>query len=230
MKKNNILILISLALVCGLLTTIVFLTVPDARLDTAAFWIAWSFALPFNFVAAVGLHLWCSLKKGEDIVQMPVAYTLAGAFGAAYLLVGAIFMYFSIKTVTLLIIIELILTVAYAIAVMFFLSSADYVKSAQKEKREKRLFIQMLSADVTDCLAKTQDEELKKALNRFADDIRFSDPMSHPSLVGLEGELSATVVAISSKITAGDNEGALSLVRQGEEQLSNRNRRCLMLK
>jgi len=230
MKKSKILILISITLVFGLLTAIVFLTVPKARLDSSTFWVAWSFALPWNFVAAIVLQLWTSGKKSDDIVQAPAAYALIFGFGAAYLILGAIFMYFSLKTLTLLIILELILTVAYAILAMFLLFSADYIKNAQKEKREKRLFIQMLSADIGDCIAKTQDEELRQMLSRFENDVRFSDPMSHASLAGMENELFTTVAAISAKLTAEDVEGAKTLVKLGQQQLESRNRRCLMLK
>ena len=57
MKKARNLILVSLILVVALLNAIVFLTIPDGRTDTKAFWIAWSFAVPINFGTAKRLFI-----------------------------------------------------------------------------------------------------------------------------------------------------------------------------
>ena len=47
MKKSfNVIVVVALLLVCALLNTILFLTIPDARLETTVFWVAWAFALP----------------------------------------------------------------------------------------------------------------------------------------------------------------------------------------
>lgn len=230
--KNSLkyIVLASLILFFGVCTTIIFLTVPDGRTDTSVFWIAWSFAIPVNLCAAIGLHFWASKKDAKEMIRMPLAYYLIVIFGLIYLVVGFLFMYLNVEKTTFLIVLELIITVAYIILAMYFIFGAGYITKSEQHTREKVGFIKLLMADVTDCIAKTNDADVKKALDNFAQNIRFSDPMSHQSLALVEQQLSATVYEIGQKITTASKEEILELIKQGEMQLDSRNKRCLILK
>jgi len=230
--KNSFkyIVLISLFLLFGVCTTIIFLTIPDARLDSSVFWIAWSFAIPFNFVCSAGLHLWAFKKGKKEIIRIPLAYYLIGIFGVIYLALGFIFMYLPVIKPTILIVLEMIVTVAYIIIAMYFLFAANYIGKSEQHIKEKVAFIKFLMADVQDCAAKTTDADIKKALDNFAQNIRFSDPMSHASLTVIEQQISATVFDISQKIGTASKEEILNLIKQGEVQLDSRNKRCLILK
>lgn len=88
----------------------------------------------------------------------------------------------------------------------------------------------MLIMDINDCIAKTSDSQVVSALNKFAEDVRFSDPMSHASLAGIESQISQTVAEISGKLDGEDVQEVLDLIKKGETQLESRNKRCIMLK
>ena len=139
-------------------------------------------------------------------------------------------MYLPFKLITFPLIVELIITVAYAIVAMYAVFAAEHIMSGEREVKQKVLFIRLLQNDVEGCIAYATDPAIKNALSTLAEKVRFSDPMSHPSLAGVEAELSATVGEISMQLSAGNNQAASELIRKAEIQLERRNSRCIILK
>lgn len=231
MKKiDRYLVLISIVLVCAVANVIILLTMPDGRAQTGIFWLAWAFMTPVALAAACGLHWWGTRKSAGDLVSMAVVYYLSAIFTVAYLAAGVIFIYSSWTALVWPVIVELVITTAYILFAIFFLRGAEYIRAEETHTRAKVMYIRFLKADVDDCIAKTTLEELKIALLTLSDNVRFSDPMSHPSLEALEGELSSVVAEIAKKIDSGAESEALLLVEKAEDALERRNRRCLMLK
>ena len=228
-KISKFFILISIVLVCALLNTIVFLTIDKARLDTKVFWMAWAFATPWNLLMTIILHAWASKKAGEEILKMPAAYYLCGVFGAIYFVIGLIFMYANIVTITFLLILELIVTVAYLITSFYVCLAGNYVAKSEKETKQKVFFIRMLQSNVTSCLPMVKTPEVRAALEELSEKIRFSDPMSHQALAIVEGEIASTIDEITMKLMAGDENVAM-LIQKAEMQLARRNSQCLALK
>lgn len=216
-------------LVCALLNAIVFLTVDDARLESKVFWMAWAFATPWNILVAAALHFWAAKKQGDEMLKMPVAYYLCAVFGGIYLVLGAIFMYAAIEAFTLLLILELILTVIYLIAIFYVCAAGNYIAKSEKHVKQKVFFIKMLQSNVASCLSMVKDTATRQALEELSEKIRFSDPMSHQALAVIEGELANTIDEITNKLLGGDEDVA-SLIQKAEMQLARRNSQCLMLK
>ncbi len=211
---------------------------PKGSTDSSRFWIAWTFAFPVSFTAAACIHLLYASKEDSALVRIPVAYAIVIIGSVAYF---AIFFLFTfnpfirwmdkkINGTTLLVSIEVVITVIYAIASALLLFGANYIIKTRAHTKRKVLYIRMLQADVEDCIPKTQNAALREALTAFAEKIHYSDPMSDAALAGIEGELSSTVAKISTALISGADEEALQLISLGEELLSQRNRRCIMLK
>lgn len=224
---NKFLILIAMTLICGLVTAIVFLTIPAARLETDVFWLAFAFAIPWNLLVAVALHLWAGKKK-EETLRMPVAYYVCGVFGIIYLVIGLIFMYAPVVLITWPLILELVVTVAYLLVIMYCTRTTEYIAATEKHTKKKVLYIRLLQADVQACATKATDPATKAALEQLAESVRFSDPMSHEALAMQESELMATVSQISQKLNSG--EDVTALIQKANAQLESRNNRCLLLK
>ena len=228
-KTGRYLVLAAFVLVCILLNVILFLTVDDQRLTYGSFWMAWAFTFPWNLLVAVLIHFW--IGKGDaDLVKMPVALTVSYTAFAVNLIVGAILMYAPIEKIVGPLIIELIINVTYVLVCMYTVYATEYVVRNQKQTKQKVLYIRMLKADVDDILAVAEDAAVRMALTELSERVRFSDPMSHPSLAGIEGELSMSVSAISSALAAGETEGAMVQIKKTADLLERRNSRCLMLK
>jgi len=229
-KFGRFIIIFSLFIILGVVSTIVFLTVPDERLDTTVFWLAFSFAVPWSFLVALALHLWVGSKSGAGEMTSAIIYSLVVIFTIIYLVVGLIFMYLPVIKTTLLIILETVVTAIYFIGAMYFVYGAKYLANDRQEVKNKVLFIKLLKADIDECILKTSNSEIVTALETLSSDVRFSDPMSHPSLAGMEGEISGLVLTISNLLSESKEDGVLELISKASNMLKMRNQRCKILK
>ena len=229
MKSRNA-ILVSELLIAGLAALIALLTAPEARMETAVFWIAFSFAIPVNFLAAASFTVWGFGKAGNKFMRLPTALYSVGIFGFALLLAGFLYMYLDVVDVTWPIIVFAAITVFYVILAIYSVLGTSYMSSVEAHDKEKRLFIKMLEADVTDCVPKASAPASQAALRELADKVRFSDPMSHASLSGIEAEISSLVLEISADLTTDPAADVTAKVTRARVMLDSRNNRCLMLK
>ena len=88
----------------------------------------------------------------------------------------------------------------------------------------------MLATHVEECVYKAKERETRNALDKYAENIRYSDPMSHPSLAEMENELFKLITDIASLLSTGEEEEARELIQRSEDLLQKRNGRCMMLK
>ena len=228
-SKIKYAVLVALLLIFGLLSLILFLTIPDERLSDAVFWLSFSFAIPVNFLMLSGFTIWGFTKKGADFIKLPVAAIVSGIFGGIYLLVGALFMYLPAKEIAAPLILYTVITVAFAITAIFSVSGVNYMTGVEARIKEKRIFIKMLEADILDCAAKA-NEDTADLLRKLAEDIRFSDPMSHSSLSAIETELSSSALALSEALSENENADVSEMIKRMQSLLKSRNTRCQMLK
>jgi hypothetical protein len=75
-------------------------------------------------------------------------------------------------------------------------------------------------------LGQTDNADLKKALNRLAEQFRYSDPVSSEALTEVEANLSSTVDELQSAVMDKDIDSAITLCARAEVQLAERNRLC----
>ena len=92
------------------------------------------------------------------------------------------------------------------------------------------VFIKLLQADLEACFPYVADASLLTALKKLSDKIRFSDPMSHPSLAGCESELSEAIARIASKVKGGNVDDIADDIKLAESLVESRNSRCKILK
>ena len=81
-------------------------------------------------------------------------------------------------------------------------------------------------AKIASVVPLAQDGQVRKALEKFSEDLRFSDPVSGESLKDMEKDLAACVNEIQQAVAEGDNASALILVGKGAVLLAERNRIC----
>ena len=226
MKKGGIYLIVGSLLVCGLLNVILFLTLPEGRTESTVFWMVWAFAFPFCFVSLLGTVLFTSKRIAKQIKDLPIIQgTIFCAFGA-YLIIMIIFGYFNINDIVLPLILDLIITVLALIVILY----AKFAFANEKFIKDKILTLNLMRADLESCYPAVTDQSVLKEMKAFADDIRFSDPMSHPSLAGIESELSVTISNICSLVEEGKFEQVTELLNKGKMQLQQRNSRCKILK
>lgn len=227
-KAGRLYVLITYLCVCGLLNLILFLTVNNDRLSEGVFWLAWVFAFPVGIALALFSYFYTG--KGEIIAKAPVAHLVTYSASAVFLVVGIVFMYFNITSFVFPIIFYSFLVVALVIFALPLFFAASTVSANQKYTRDKVLFIRMLKVDLEDCLPYCKEASLANAINGLAEAVRFSDPMSHPSLAGVEAELTAAAAALKTLLQTNDTEAAQAKIGQIKALIESRNSRCKMLK
>ena len=72
--------------------------------------------------------------------------------------------------------------------------------------------------------------ELKTALDKLADEIKYSDPVSSSATEQIEDELNFNIEELQKAIVDGDNTSALTICKKTSGILAERNRLCKLNK
>ena len=221
-------------LICIVLNLILFLTVPAHRLGEFSFWVAWVFTFPVNIAIAVPVWVFAHNRgnaRKEDIINyFPPLTSILWIATAVYLVSGIILMYPNISDPVVPLVTDGIITCIYGIFLYYTLFVTNRISSAQIEAKEKVDYIRSLRAEVESCLNQTKDEALLARLRELSEKIRFSDPMSHPSLAVCEAELSASVGKIVRKVRVSDLSDLEPDILEAVSLLEYRNECCRILK
>lgn len=230
MKKSfNWVATISLMLIVAVLNVVIFLTIPEGRAQEGGFWFVWGFTFPLNLIVFILALFFANRKDSNLITHVAVVFYVTITAFIIYVAVAlGLFMYAAVLNFKLAIIVESVLTVIYAIVIMFVVLGLGYVARNQRVTKEKVQFIKLLKADVDGLVAYAGDNA--EVIKRLSDKIRFSDPMSHPSLAQTESEISALILALRMKLRDGDTVDFEKEVNKIENLLEYRNERCKILK
>ena len=91
-------------------------------------------------------------------------------------------------------------------------------------------FMRGLQSRVRMLPARCEDAALKAELERFAEQVQYSDPVSSEAILDAEANLSAAVDTLQQALVDGDIPAALQQVKQCEIALAERNRLCKVSK
>ena len=95
---------------------------------------------------------------------------------------------------------------------------------------DRTRFIKTLACDAEALVSKAQDEEIRAAAKKVYEAVRYSDPLSTPTLAPIEEKLSAAFSALS-KASGENNAAAFSAAaREFLQVLQERNTQCRQLK
>ena len=222
MKKNNLMSYLALGIVFILFNVIAFV-IPSEK--TATFWTAYAFSV---VAFAVQIPLWKiafgkknTLKSkflGIPIIHVGITYLII------QLIAFAIFMIFPTLSVWLTVIVCTIILAISALCAIAGQAGANEINRVEEKIKVKRAFIQFLQTDIEMLADSETDAETKAALQKLAEKVRFSDPMSHEMLGELESRISAKIEEMK---IATDKK---ALIEEIEILLIERNKKCKILK
>lgn len=230
-KAFHFIALTAFFLIAVALNIVLFLTLPEGRVDEKGFWFVWVFTFVLHAVVWTVATFYLNGKSTDGLVHTPITLTvLIGGF-AGYVYVAFRYFFYAIHfDLKLAIIAETGMTVVYIIAIIFALFAMGYIGGNQSMVKEKVQFIRLLQADVNACLPHVTDPVLINQLNALAEKIRFSDPMSHEILKGCENEIALLVAEINRKAYMGETDGIAEKIQKINALLDYRNERCKILK
>lgn len=129
-----------------------------------------------------------------------------------------------------LVFIELLVIILHAIRVVMLAGGIGYIRTLGRQTAEKVSFIRGLTLEVELMMERAEDPGLRKLLGVLRDQFRYSDPMSYDSLEDLEREIGDSVALLKDSVMAKDVQSCGEAVEKTARLVTERNKRCVMLK
>lgn len=211
---------------------IIFFTICGFKDHSPVFWISWAFmVIAFGIIAVCGLFLG---KQGLFLQDW--------MFGYPIVKYSTIYIIFELVFSIVFVIFEKTVPYGWAFAAQFLglavylvlaiscFISKETIKEVKNKVSDKTRFIKLLRTDVEMLVEKCGDVVLKEQFRKFAETVRYSDPMSNEALFELEKELAYTISECDKAITNEEYERAKQLCDKSELLLAERNKKCKALK
>ena len=226
MKKNNYLLLAVFLIIAVVYNIVVFSIVNEY---SSVFWSAYGFTMLAVIAAAVTSTL--AFKSGKDAAFLSIPVTMvATAYFFAQLLFGTILMAIPNLSIVFANVSQIVVLAIFLIVAIGGLMAKNVTVEAERVVREKKFYIKSLSADLEGAIAVASDPAHKKTLTDLYEVIRYSDPMSDPSLDDLEQKIAAKVSALVDSVNSGSMDSLTERCTEIERLVADRNRKCKMLK
>ena len=228
MKKSPVRWWIVLAAVLVVYNVIVF-AIPFPK--TPVFFVSWLFTLVAIAAQAYVIHTAFggegtrSKFYGFPIARIGVMYLGAQlVLGLAFMALGA--------AVSLWIPLVLYVVLLGAAAVGFVATDAARDEVVRQDAKLVKDVSRMraMQSKVAPMIGRVKGVEAAAALKNFAEDLRFSDPVSSGDLQDVEADLAACIDDLQAAVAAGDDVRTLALCRKAGGILAERNRLCRLNK
>ena len=222
MKKNKLTSCLALGIVFALFNVLAFVIPTD---KTKTFWVAYAFSV---VAFAVQIILWSVAFGKKDTLKSKFLGIPVVQVGIIYLVIQiiafAVFMAIPTLPVWSAVIVCAIILALSVLFVIAGQAGANEINRVEEKIKVKRTFIQFLQVDIEMLYESEADAEVKAALKKLAEKVRFSDPMSHEMLGELESRISAKVEEMK---TVAEKK---ALIEEISTLLTELNKKCKILK
>ena len=225
-EKKGILVLALLFVVY----TLIVLAVPFAK--GGMFWLTYLFTAAAFGVQAYVFKLSFEKEAGakSKFYGFPIA-RVGVLYLAAQIVLGLVFMALAaVAPVWLALVLYLVLLAAAAVGVIATDSIRDEVDRQDTQLKADVAAMRALQSHAAALPARCEDTTAKAALEKLAEEFRYSDPVSAPALADLETDMAAIMEELSAAVTDGDNAAVLALCKKISATLAERNRLCKLNK
>lgn len=232
MSKNRIRFYLSLAIIFALFSVIVFV-VPFAR--NTVFWLSYAFA-----ALAVLVQLYSYPRafdfEGHDVRSKFYGFPLARlttVYLFAQLALSLIFIvvtnYTAVKTWIPAVLYALLLGV-FALGFIAADSMKEEVERQDTVHKARVDAMRALQSKAVFVAGQCDDAETKKALDKLAEALRFSDPVSSEATSDIEENLAGLLEELGNAVLDKDYAAAKTLCAKASTLLADRNRMCRLNK
>lgn len=229
MKKDTIRAGIGLGVLLVLYILIAFL-IPFVH--TALFWVSFVFTL--IAFGVVGAAFYIAFIKNPDAKSRFYGFPIAKIgvmYGAAQLLAGLIFMALGLWIPVWAAV--LVYAIALGAAVIGLISAeavAEQIHVQDSKLKKDVTLMRSLQSKLNQMAAQCDNPDATAEVKRFAEEMRYSDPVSSEALADIERDLTAAVEELQSAIVDGDSAATKQLCRKASGILVERNRLCKLNK
>ena len=227
MKKNFKFYAIIWAITLALFNVIVFV-VPVIKDST--FWIGYAFIT----AAFIGQLVFASVAfKAENVQKLFYNISLIKISYSCLitmLIFGSVFIAVPFLPGWIAIVVCVLILALNGISIAKATMAVNLVEEIDQKVKTKTFFIKSLTVDAENLLSSVTTEEMKAECKKVYEAIRYSDPMSNDALASVESEISIKFSEYSDAIKANDNEKVTELTKELVILISDRNKKCKLLK
>ena len=229
MKKDTARRITALSVILILYILVAFL-IPFAH--TATFWFSFAFTIISFGVVAISIYTAFIQKPDAKsrFYRFPVA-KIGVIYGAVQLIAGIIFM--ALAAIVPAWVAALVYAIALGAAIIGLISAEAVISEIKNQgtKLQKNVsLMRSLQYKVNHMASQCDDSDAAMVVKKFAEELRYSDPVSSDALAEIESTLSATVDELQSAIIDGDVESIKCLCRKANAVLVDRNQLCKLHK
>ena len=230
MSKNKIRVIAFAAIALVVFNVIAFV-IPIPK--NVVFWVSYIFGM--LAIAAQLLFMSVAFSGKEDIRSKFYGFPIARIgiiYGACQLLLSLAAMALgAFIPVWLVVVVFFLIAAAAGIGLI----STDMVREEIEKQDEKLVkdvsMMRNLQSKMNVLIAQSDvSAELKSALEKLADEIKYSDPVTGAATEQAEQGLLANIDELQKAIVDGDNESALTICKKTSGILAERNRLCKLNK
>ena len=236
MKKNNRTIL--LAAIGGLIVllyNVVLFVLAGFPGHGGGFWCSYVFMMVGFVAAAASLYFFSKSNKQKiDVfLSFPVIRRTA-IYLVAEFIISTLFIILDCCKAkvpwAIALVVQVIMLVVYIVLVVTCFLSKEVITDNEAKIKQKTFTFKMLNADAQTLVDLCNDAETKKVFEKFAEEIRYSDPVSSEYLVPLENDIQSCIMNAKIALSEGNNEEALKICNRATILLRERNLKCKALK
>ena len=229
MKKGKATISIGLiyVILLGVFNLLVF-TISKTR--TNVFWLSYAFMTVAFAVQIVTMLL--SFKTSD--VETSFFGIPLGSFSIYYLctslVVGAVFMIFQNVGFILALVIQVLILAAFLIIAVISLLARDTVQAIGDNVKQNVTNLKSVLVDVEMLASSCSDPELRQALNKLADTVKYSDPMSTAAIELVEQRIMRKISELRVSMDNNQIPDALQACKDLEMLYIERNKKLALSK
>ena len=207
-------------IVFAVLNLAIFLLINERN---SVFWTSYIFICLAFLVRAVSVMLAYRTLETETVFMGIPLGSLANYYFFAAVFVGVVFMIFQTAPFKLAFLMQILVLAIYSVVAIMALMARNVVQDVSDNVRGSVQSIQTLKADVDIYIPQVTDPELKKALQKLSETIRYSDPMSNAAVADIEGQIMQNMNDLRVRIENNQNQEAVQICRDIEVLFLQRN-------
>lgn len=222
MKKNKGMAYTVLGILFVLFNTLAFV-IPTVK--TSTFWIVYAFTI---IAFAVQIVVWrLAFGKAETpksrFLGLPIIH-IGIVYLIAQLIAFAVFMANPVLQAWIAVVVSVLILGISAICLIATEAGRDEINRVEEKVQQKVSYIKVLQADVKILAEQETDKDIKTALAKLIEAIRFSDPMSNEILTEVETQIKNKV----AELKTAENKSAI--ITELNLLLTERNKKAKILK
>lgn len=230
MNKKNI-SMITVFAIALVIFTVIYFAVPFPRLSASII------AYVFSVISVIAGYFITdfAFKNGSDVKSKVYGFPV---FRVGYIYMAAQIIFTLIIAAAefakpvpnwISVLISVIILCLAAIGVIATDNARDIITAQEEAFSEQTRKVKYFKLDMDSVIDKCKDAELKKKLEKFAEELKYSDPVSSDELESIEKKIADGIGNLSELVNK-DNAAANDKLEELTILLSDRNRRCRALK